>query len=135
MLSLKTCFLFKEIENLELKKFKRKSLIKNKPYKITKEIIVKDCERISESFLGKIYEDIFYQNFQLQNNIKKAKKFINNWYSSRGYQLSEIKKIEIFQKKDKITYFFQNKEPIVKSFSVYTDFEQKKKKIFYYRNF
>ena len=130
MLALRTCFLFKEIENLELKKFKRKSLIKNKPYKITKEIIVKDCERISESFLGKIYEDIFYQNFQLQNNIKKAKKFINNWYSSRGYQLSEIKKIEIFQKKDKITYFFQNKEPIVKSFSVYTDFEQKKKKFF-----
>ena len=127
MLALTTCFLFKEIENLELKKFKRKSLIKNKPYKITKEIIVKDCERISESFLGKIYEDIFYQNFQLQNNIKKAKKFINNWYSSRGYQLSEIKKIEIFQKKDKITYFFQNKEPIVKSFSVYPDFEQKKK--------
>ena len=40
---------------------------------------------------------------------------------------STFKNIEIFQKKDKITYFFQNKEPIVKSFSVYTDFEQKKK--------
>lgn len=100
--------------------------IKQKNY--LEEIILKNCEQVPEPFLCINYEDLFYQDLLRVNSSVKIEKCINNWYSDKNYKFSEIQKTEKRKFNKKFSYFFQTREPKIKSFKVCSDLKKREKK-------
>jgi hypothetical protein len=105
--------------------FNPKIFESNQQIKPFDEIVLKNCEQIPEFFLCDFFEDLLNQNPSYENNLKKVKGSINNWYSQKNYKLSTIREIKISENREKISYYFKMKEPKIKSFVVI----DKKKKL------
>ena len=98
--------------------FRSKKLVFNSGASLSEEIVLKNCEKIPETFLCGIFEDVFNQQTSSQNNLKRVRGLMENWYSQKEYRLSTIKSIKVSEKKEKIFYYFDIKEPKIKSFAL-----------------
>jgi hypothetical protein len=121
-------FFMEQKKNHEFNVYNERNYKCKKQKNNSEEIILKNCELIPEPFLCINCEDLFYQDFLRTNNLVKVEKCINNWYTDKNYKFSEIQKSEKLTDNENFSYFFQTREPKIKSFKVCSDLEKTEKK-------
>lgn len=105
-------------QNSRTRFFPFKKLEFDSELRLPDEIILKNCEKIPETILCNIFEDMFNQHSFSKNNLKRVRGLVENWYSQQEYRLSMIKSIKVSENNEKISYCFDIKEPKIKSFAV-----------------